>query len=152
MDLIPGFVVVGLINNVFCKTVMQFVHNSFVIFTVSGLSGTKEVAQSQVSVGMGLLAGSTVMLITVIWGSCVIVGKCDLRELAAVDGQDTKGFDLTGMLLYWELSYISLSEELLCNFNLHYLIFNIQVAKFNFEFAEASLDRYFGIIFLIHEN
>ncbi|KAK3198789.1 hypothetical protein Dsin_022204 [Dipteronia sinensis] len=66
------------------------------LILVSGLSGTTEVAQSQVSVGMGLLAGSTVMLITVIWGSCVVVGKCDLRELAAVDGQDTKGFDLTG--------------------------------------------------------
>ncbi|KAG5254767.1 sodium/calcium exchanger family protein [Salix suchowensis] len=42
---------------------------------LSGISGTTETAQSQVSVGMGLLAGSTVMLLTVIWGSCVVVGK-----------------------------------------------------------------------------
>ncbi|KAK4851295.1 hypothetical protein QYF36_013918 [Acer negundo] len=46
------------------------------IIFVSGLSESKEVAQSQVAIGMGMLAGSTIMLITVIWGSCVIVGKC----------------------------------------------------------------------------
>ncbi|CAL5390756.1 unnamed protein product [Camellia sinensis] len=62
---------------------------------VSGLSGTTETAQSQVSVGMGLLAGSTVMLLTVIWGTCVIVGKCDLHDSIAIDGKDTKKFSLT---------------------------------------------------------
>ncbi|XVE50148.1 hypothetical protein DITRI_Ditri01bG0138600 [Diplodiscus trichospermus] len=65
------------------------------LILVSGLSGTTETAQSQVSVGMGLLAGSTVMLITVIWGSCVVVGRCDLRDSVAVDGMNTKGFHLT---------------------------------------------------------
>ncbi|CAL5336002.1 unnamed protein product [Camellia sinensis] len=62
---------------------------------LSGLSGTKETAQSQVSVGMGLLAGSTVMLLTVIWGTCVIVGKCDLHDSIAINGKDTKKFSLT---------------------------------------------------------
>ncbi|XP_010519243.1 PREDICTED: uncharacterized protein LOC104798750 [Tarenaya hassleriana] len=66
------------------------------LILVSGLSGTPETAQSQVSVGMGLLAGSTVMLLTVIWGTCTVVGKCDLRDSIAVNGQDTKGFHLTG--------------------------------------------------------
>ncbi|KAG2594918.1 sodium/calcium exchanger NCL1-like [Panicum virgatum] len=64
---------------------------------VSGLSGSKETAQSQVLIGMGLLAGSTVFLITLLWGTCVVVGKCDLgpnRE--AVDLTNTKGFSLTG--------------------------------------------------------
>uniref|UniRef100_A0A804QJT3 EF-hand domain-containing protein n=1 Tax=Zea mays TaxID=4577 RepID=A0A804QJT3_MAIZE len=64
---------------------------------VSGLSGSKEEAQSQVLIGMGLLAGSTVFLLTLLWGTCVVVGKCDLgpgRE--AVDVTDTKGFSLTG--------------------------------------------------------
>jgi len=68
--------------------------------TVSGLSGSKETAQSQVLIGMGLLAGSTVFLITLLWGTCVVVGKCDLgpnRE--AVDLTNTKGFSLTGRLL-----------------------------------------------------
>ncbi|CAL5393525.1 unnamed protein product [Camellia sinensis] len=67
-----------------------------VLIFVFGLSGTKEIAQSQVSVGMGLLAGSTVMLLTVIWGTCVIVGKCDLHDSIAIDGKDTKKFSLTG--------------------------------------------------------
>ncbi|KAK8496982.1 hypothetical protein V6N13_128565 [Hibiscus sabdariffa] len=65
------------------------------LILVSGLSGTAETAQDQVSVGMGLLAGSTVMLLTVIWGSCVIVGRCDLRDSFAVDGTNTKGFHPT---------------------------------------------------------
>ncbi|XP_059442096.1 sodium/calcium exchanger NCL2-like [Corylus avellana] len=65
------------------------------IILASGLSGTTAAAQSQVSVGMGLLAGSTVMLLTIIWGSCVIVGKCDLVDSKAVDSKDTKGYSLT---------------------------------------------------------
>jgi len=64
---------------------------------VSGLSGSKETAQSQVSVGMGLLAGSTVLLLTIIWGTCVIVGKCDIENSIAIDSRDTRGFSLTGM-------------------------------------------------------
>ncbi|XP_047334606.1 sodium/calcium exchanger NCL-like [Impatiens glandulifera] len=66
------------------------------LILVSGISGTKETAQSQVSVGMGLLAGSTVMLLTIIWGTCVIVGKCDIEGHFAIDGKDTKGLSLTG--------------------------------------------------------
>ncbi|PAN04963.1 hypothetical protein PAHAL_1G105100 [Panicum hallii] len=67
------------------------------LILVSGLSGTKEVAQSQVLIGMGLLAGSTVMLLTLLWGSCVVVGKCDLLENSTTtDCQDTKGFSLFG--------------------------------------------------------
>ncbi|KAL6629413.1 hypothetical protein ACP70R_029178 [Stipagrostis hirtigluma subsp. patula] len=67
------------------------------LILVSGLSGTKEVAQSQVLIGMGLLAGSTVMLLTLLWGSCVVVGKCDLSENStAIDSRDTKGFSLFG--------------------------------------------------------
>lgn len=64
---------------------------------MSGLSGSKETAQSQVSVGMGLLAGSTVLLLTIIWGTCVIVGKCDIENSIAIDSRDTRGFHLTGM-------------------------------------------------------
>ncbi|KAI9177443.1 hypothetical protein LWI28_015335 [Acer negundo] len=66
------------------------------IILASGLSGSNETAQSQVSVGMGLLAGSTVMLLTILWGSCLIVGKCDIQGSTAVDLKDTKTFSLTG--------------------------------------------------------
>ncbi|XP_017980673.1 PREDICTED: uncharacterized protein LOC18594115 [Theobroma cacao] len=65
------------------------------LILVSGLSGATETAQSQVSVGMGMLAGSTIMFLTVVWGSCVAVGRCDLRDSVAVDGTITKGFSLT---------------------------------------------------------
>ncbi|KAF7142014.1 hypothetical protein RHSIM_Rhsim06G0204400 [Rhododendron simsii] len=66
------------------------------LILVSGLSRTTETAQSQVSVGMGLLAGSTVLILTLLWGTCVIVGKCDIQDSFAVDGKDTKRLSLTG--------------------------------------------------------
>ncbi|KAK4576612.1 hypothetical protein RGQ29_027240 [Quercus rubra] len=62
---------------------------------VSGIFGTTETAQSQISIGMGMVAGSTVLLLTIIWGSCVIAGKCDLVDSVAQDARDTKGFNLT---------------------------------------------------------
>ncbi|RWR89646.1 EF-hand domain-containing protein [Cinnamomum micranthum f. kanehirae] len=67
-----------------------------IVILVSGLSGTKETAQKQVQIGMGLLAGSTVMLLTSLWGSCVVVGKCDLVNSTSSDSQDSKRFSLTG--------------------------------------------------------
>ncbi|KAI8552492.1 hypothetical protein RHMOL_Rhmol06G0270700 [Rhododendron molle] len=66
------------------------------LILVSGLSGTTETAQSQVSFGMGLLAGSTIFNLTLLWGMFVIVGKCDIQDSIAVDGKDTKGLSLTG--------------------------------------------------------
>ncbi|GFZ05461.1 sodium/calcium exchanger family protein / calcium-binding EF hand family protein [Actinidia rufa] len=66
------------------------------LILVSGLSGSTETAQSQVSVGMGLLAGSTVMLLTIIWGTCVVVGKCDIEHSVAINEKDTRGCSLTG--------------------------------------------------------
>ncbi|KAI3884086.1 hypothetical protein MKW92_051872 [Papaver armeniacum] len=66
------------------------------LILVSGISGTKEVAQEQVLVGMGLLAGSTVMLLTLLWGSCIVLGKCDIEDSTAVDLKDTKRLSLMG--------------------------------------------------------
>ncbi|EEF40235.1 calcium ion binding protein, putative [Ricinus communis] len=60
--------------------------------------GSKAVAQKEISVGMGLLAGSTALLLTLVWGSCIFFGKCDIRKIdsLAIDGHGTKGFNLTG--------------------------------------------------------
>ena len=33
----------------------------------------------QVAVGLGTLAGSTVMLLTLAWGGSVLAGRCDLN-------------------------------------------------------------------------
>jgi hypothetical protein len=69
---------------------------------VSGLGASQAEAQQEVLVGMGLLAGSSVMLLTALWGACLIVGRCDLVEhprihlLVAKDKTLTKGLSLTG--------------------------------------------------------
>jgi hypothetical protein len=64
---------------------------------------------------MGLLAGSTVMLLTLLWGSCVVVGKCDMSENStATDSQDTKGFSLFGTLDYISLSKKNVGLDIRC--------------------------------------
>ena len=67
---------------------------------MSGLGGTQAQAQQQILVGIGLLAGSIVMLLTLLWGSCLLLGRCDLEvvhgELIAIDKQLSRPFHLTG--------------------------------------------------------
>ncbi|OAY78590.1 hypothetical protein ACMD2_17270 [Ananas comosus] len=70
------------------------------LILVSGLSGSKETAQSQVLIGMGLLAGSTVMLLTVLWGFCIVAGKCDLSDnFTSIDSQNEKRFSLFARIM-----------------------------------------------------
>lgn len=68
---------------------------------VSGLGASQAEAQEEVLVGMGLVAGSSVMLLTALWSSCLIVGRCDLvtvrGNLVAKDKSLENGFSLTGM-------------------------------------------------------
>ncbi|KAI3702584.1 hypothetical protein L6452_28328 [Arctium lappa] len=45
------------------------------IVLVSGLLASKEEAQEYVITGVGLLTGSTIFLLTLLWGTCVIVGS-----------------------------------------------------------------------------
>ncbi|XP_061969849.1 sodium/calcium exchanger NCL2-like [Populus nigra] len=45
------------------------------ILLASGLLNTREVAQEYVSTGVGLLAGTSILLLTMLWGTCVIVGS-----------------------------------------------------------------------------
>ncbi|KAK4486670.1 hypothetical protein RD792_006728 [Penstemon davidsonii] len=44
------------------------------LFPASGLLSNEEIAQECVLTGVGLLAGSTILLLTVLWGTCVILG------------------------------------------------------------------------------
>ncbi|KAL7087592.1 hypothetical protein ACP275_13G076100 [Erythranthe tilingii] len=46
-----------------------------ILLTVSGLLNNKEVAQECVLTGVGLLAGSSILLLTLVWGTCVILGS-----------------------------------------------------------------------------
>ena len=89
---------------------------NFLSCVVSGLSGSKEIAQSQVSIGMGLLAGSTILLLTIIWGTSVIVGKCDIEEGVAKDSVDTRGFNLTGMSFHAILHSFNVLQTSLVDF------------------------------------
>ncbi|KAI3753711.1 hypothetical protein L2E82_25772 [Cichorium intybus] len=54
--------------------VLGFLPESLILL-VSGLFNTKEVAQEYVLTGVGLLAGSTIFLLTLLWGTCVIIGS-----------------------------------------------------------------------------
>ncbi|EIE26168.1 hypothetical protein COCSUDRAFT_61158 [Coccomyxa subellipsoidea C-169] len=67
------------------------------IIVVSGLGGTREEAAEQVSVGVGTLAGSTIMLLTIAWGGSLLVGRCDLNERGkAINKKLTRKFDAMG--------------------------------------------------------
>eukprot|EP01028_Stygiella_incarcerata_P005437 TRINITY_DN229_c0_g1_i1.p1 TRINITY_DN229_c0_g1~~TRINITY_DN229_c0_g1_i1.p1 ORF type:complete len:483 (-),score=146.66 TRINITY_DN229_c0_g1_i1:235-1683(-) len=61
------------------------------------LSGMGSDAQNQVSVGVGTLAGSTVMLLTLSWAASMLVARCDLDENGrSIDGTFTKKKSWTG--------------------------------------------------------
>lgn len=65
------------------------------IILVSGLGVPREMAQEQVAVGMGTLAGSTIMLLSVVWGGSLLVGRCDLGTSGeAINRTLTRGWDL----------------------------------------------------------
>lgn len=56
------------------------------IIIVSGL-GDRDEAQQKLSVGMGTLAGSTIMLLTVAWAGSLLIGRCDLDHKGeSIDG------------------------------------------------------------------
>ncbi|XP_027340347.1 sodium/calcium exchanger NCL-like [Abrus precatorius] len=59
------------------------------ILVVTGLSSDKERAQEYASTGVGLLAGSSILLLTVVWGTCVIVGKQKLKNESHSDGSNS---------------------------------------------------------------
>ncbi|XP_068652674.1 sodium/calcium exchanger NCL1-like [Aristolochia californica] len=61
------------------------------IILVSGLSGSREIVQHKVLIGTGMLSGSTIMLLTLLWGSCVFVGRVNFAEYST-----TTSFSPTG--------------------------------------------------------
>ncbi|XP_048130102.1 sodium/calcium exchanger NCL-like isoform X3 [Rhodamnia argentea] len=50
------------------------------ILLASGLLNSKEVAQEYVVTGVGLLAGSSILLLTLLWGTCVLLGSRDFCD------------------------------------------------------------------------
>ena len=63
------------------------------MIVVSGIGGTKAEAQEEVAVGIGTLAGSTVMLLSIAWGGSLVLGRCDIEDGRAVNKKLTKGWD-----------------------------------------------------------
>ncbi|RDY02383.1 Sodium/calcium exchanger NCL [Mucuna pruriens] len=68
------------------------------ILVVTGLSSDKESAQEYASTGVGLLAGSSILLLTVVWGTCVIIGKQKLKNDSGGSNSSSGGIkeSLTG--------------------------------------------------------
>jgi len=65
------------------------------MIVMSGLGGTVEEAKEQVAVGIGTLAGSTIMLLSVAWGGSLWVGRCDLDARGiAKDKTLSKGLEM----------------------------------------------------------
>ncbi len=59
------------------------------------MKGDRIGAQRNLDVGIGTLAGSTVMLLTIPWAFSLILGRCDIRGGEAVDKTLTRKCDLS---------------------------------------------------------
>jgi Ca2+/Na+ antiporter len=66
------------------------------IILVSCLGGTQEQVQQQVAVGVGTLAGSTIMLLTVPFAGSLLLGRCDIIKGKAKDKTLTRTWDPVG--------------------------------------------------------
>ncbi|KAN0031442.1 hypothetical protein ACTFIV_005306 [Dictyostelium citrinum] len=64
-----------------------------IIIVVAGAFGNNP--QSQLSIGIGTLAGSTIMLMTIPWSLSLILSRCDIRGGQSIDGTLTHKFSLT---------------------------------------------------------
>ncbi|KAA8519701.1 hypothetical protein F0562_013854 [Nyssa sinensis] len=68
-----------------------------VLLIASGLSASSEAAAEQAAMGVSVLAGSAVMLVTLIWGSCVALGSYDLSGTSnSSNSKNKQSFSLTG--------------------------------------------------------
>ncbi|XP_058201986.1 sodium/calcium exchanger NCL2-like [Rhododendron vialii] len=67
-----------------------------VLMLVSGLNASTTSVEEQAEMGMGFLAGSAVMLLTLVWGSCIAFGSTDFSRTFSSDNQNQKPFSFTG--------------------------------------------------------
>lgn len=69
---------------------------------MTGVTASTDTVETIATMGMGLLAGSAIMLLTLIWGSVVTFGSYDLSQPSAADSSDMENktpFSLTGFFL-----------------------------------------------------
>ncbi|KZV51946.1 hypothetical protein F511_08556 [Dorcoceras hygrometricum] len=60
------------------------------ILLASGLLSSEELAEEYVFTGVGLLAGSTILLLTVIWGTCILLGSQNFRDPSHFNPSDKR--------------------------------------------------------------
>ncbi|XP_021832535.1 sodium/calcium exchanger NCL1-like [Prunus avium] len=67
------------------------------VVLVTGVTGSTETAEAMAEMSMGLLAGSAIMLLTLVWGSVVAFGSQDLSvSQTSSNTENKKSFSLTG--------------------------------------------------------
>lgn len=67
---------------------------------MTGVTGSTDTIEELAIMGMGLLAGSTIMLLTLIWGSVIAFGSYDLSQSSdSSDIENKRPFSLTGVFL-----------------------------------------------------
>ena len=84
----------GIIGGVLIPLLGAVPDTAIVLF--SGAVGTVEEAQENIAVGVGTLAGSTVMLLTIPWCASLWLARTDIRHGHSVDLVRTKYVDLNG--------------------------------------------------------
>ncbi|XP_020418501.1 uncharacterized protein LOC18778993 isoform X2 [Prunus persica] len=60
------------------------------LLLASGLFNSKDIAAEYVYTGVGLLAGTSILLLTILWGTCVIVGSQDFPNELSSDSEASK--------------------------------------------------------------
>ncbi|KAI3456191.1 hypothetical protein Pfo_012854 [Paulownia fortunei] len=77
---------------VFGASLFQFLGTipQIVLVLQSALSGSVEAAQQRATLGMGLVTGTTVMLLTLIWGSSIVLGSYDFSEAITIDNSGSQ--------------------------------------------------------------
>ena len=66
---------------------------------MNGVTGTAETAEAMATMSIGMVAGSAIMLLTLVWGSVVAFGSYDISESQTSNQVNKKGFSITGILL-----------------------------------------------------
>jgi Ca2+/Na+ antiporter len=93
LELFPAW---GTVIGALLLPVLGAFPDAFIIL-VSGAFGTVREAKENVGVGVGTLAGSTIMLLTIAWSGAMALGRCDLNEFGeATDGVCRK-FSVSGL-------------------------------------------------------
>lgn len=78
---------------------------------MTGVTGSTDTIEELATMGMGLFAGSTIMNLTLIWGSVVAFGSHDLSETSANSSDHVENtrppFHLTGFHLHPHDSHVT---------------------------------------------